>query len=555
MNVVFSSKSLKEQIQKLPPPAAGVQAVAADANLPVRPRRNAIFVIHGISPIQRYAIQDQFADGLFAFLSAQGGTWARAIHWPHNNANSDITPSAIRIYDATNGAGPETSPVAHDIYEGYWSPLSKGRTSFASVLQWLFSMTFLASSSTADLPCDWRKLRWDVGYLFAGLCASVFLGAGAILSAGVAWRAFTKVATGKAAQVPTSIQGFVTAALAMPMSAYIELGLVVALGYCIAQVFAIMRVRRAESRRTKALAGDESKPEPGAPKSHFQLSRISAASWHRVTWRFFLALTIAIVIAASAYVIYQNATGALDAIKSLWLAFWVVVTFALAQAARFIANFAVENVLGDVQIYTTHDTNAEYFSIRNQIVDTVSRSLFGVLKCCDQGGAPIYDTIQVAGHSLGSTIGLDVLMRMRMLVEEGSVAPREFSAIRSFVTFGTALEKTRFFFDVAKPTMSAAHDQWDADVFGRFFDDKPGPQAIYWRNIFYERDIVANEICTYTSDVPAGAADFVWQSDLPPRLICDNTKLEHKRPFWAFVHGDYIGDPLFWQIAGPIVTA
>ncbi len=224
MNTVFSSKSLKERIQKLPPLVAGAQAVAARASLPIRPRRNAIFVIHGISPIQRYAIQDQFADGLFAFLSAQGGAWKRATHWPPNSANSDITPSAIRIYDATDGAGPETSPSAHDIYEGYWSPLSKGKTSFISALQWLFNMTFLASSSTADLPCNWNKLRWDAGYLSAGLGASVLLGAGAIVSAGVAWRTFTKVATGKAAQVPASIQDFVAASFAMPASAYVSQG-------------------------------------------------------------------------------------------------------------------------------------------------------------------------------------------------------------------------------------------------------------------------------------------------------------------------------------------
>jgi hypothetical protein len=556
MNAVFSSKSLKERIQKIQPPVAAAQSVAADAGLPVRLRRNAILMIHGISPIQRYAIQDQFADGLFAFLGAQGGNWARAIHWPNNGATSDITPSAIRIYDATGGAGPETSPVAHDIYEGYWSPLSKGKTSIASVLQWLVKITFLANSSTADVPGNWKKVLWDVGFLGAALLAALILALATILSATASWQAFTKIQTGNpASAAPSSIDAFVTAALGLKAYGYIELGLVVLLGYCVAQLFAICRVRLAESRRTKTLCGDEYKAKIGEPKGHFEESRISAAAWHRFNAWLFLVVTLLTLLATAAFVKREISAGVLQGWTSLWLAFWVVLAFAAAQSARFVADSVVENVLGDLQIYTTRDTNAEFFAIRNQIIDAVSRSLLGVLKCRDGAGASLYETIHVAGHSLGSSIGLDVLMRVRMLVEEGSVTADEFSAIRSFVTFGTALEKTKFFFDVARPTMSAAHDQWDADVFGRFFDAKPGGPAIYWRNIWYERDIVANEISTYKSDVQAGATDFTWQSDSPPRLICDNAKLQNKAPFWAFIHGDYIGDPLFWQIAGPIVTA
>jgi hypothetical protein len=36
--------------------------------------------------------------------------------------------------------------------------------------------------------------------------------------------------------------------------------------------------------------------------------------------------------------------------------------------------------------------------------------------------------------------------------------------------------------------------------------------------------------------------------------ICEDNQIAHQRPPWAFVHGDYLGDPLFWANAGPIFT-
>jgi pimeloyl-ACP methyl ester carboxylesterase len=220
----------------------------------------------------------------------------------------------------------------------------------------------------------------------------------------------------------------------------------------------------------------------------------------------------------------------------------------------------VDDVLGDVQVYTTHDTNAAYYLIREAIVVVVLETLLDVLSAVDEDGAPLYHDIHVAGHSLGSTIALDTLIRARTLVEHGQIDESLWTRLRSLTTFGTALEKTRFLFDVRNPTVTAAQGQWEGDLYGRFFASEeealpPGTQGIVrWRNLWYFRDIVANAISSYVSDVAPG-------EDPPPsgtarknRLVCSDLPLESSAPFYAFVHGYYLGDPAFWRIVGPMLA-
>jgi len=157
---------------------------------------------------------------------------------------------------------------------------------------------------------------------------------------------------------------------------------------------------------------------------------------------------------------------------------------------------------------------------------------------------------------------MDTLISLRQMVQEGSLIAEQWKRIRSLTTFGTALEKTRFFFDVRQPTINAAQDQWQNDVYGRFFTQDPSTlqradnaSGIYWSNLWYFRDIVANEIVSYEADVQAGSASFAWSPSQPPRLICANSELPHKRGRFAWVHSDYLSDPLFWQGVGPVITA
>src|SRR5262249_29108268 len=198
-----------------------------------------------------------------------------------------------------------------------------------------------------------------------------------------------------------------------------------------------------------------------------------------------------------------------------------------------------------------------YYAIRGAIIATVAIALRGVLNAVSaqkapEGGAaseqePYYDAVHVLGHSLGSTIAMDVLILLRQLIEENSLADRQWERIRSFTTFGTALEKTRFFFDVRHPSLNAAQDQWQDDVYGRFFtkeltalNGSTNAEGIYWSNHWYFRDVVSNAIVSYRSDCPVGSFQFVNA----PRPICENFQIPHQGFLFAWVHSDYLGDPL-----------
>lgn len=50
-------------------------------------------------------------------------------------------------------------------------------------------------------------------------------------------------------------------------------------------------------------------------------------------------------------------------------------------------------------------------------------------------------------------------MRLQALREQGAYSCDDMNRIRAFVTFGTSLEKTKFFFDKTNPTPSQSMSQ------------------------------------------------------------------------------------------------
>jgi hypothetical protein len=311
--------------------------------------------------------------------------------------------------------------------------------------------------------------------------------------------------------------------------------------------------------RTHELLNDASKG------GRFERKTISANAFHRT------AMVVAILFVAVLLFVdlqWLAGLGVTNSLEAAQFSLWLVVSVGCIQLARYIADFVVEDVLGDVQIYTTHDCNAEYYSIRSTIEKTVTDALLGPLMAVDitkpQAGGrniPLYDRIHVVGHSLGATIGLDVLIRLRQLVKEGALDLNAWGRLRSLTTFGAALEKTRFLFNVRHPTVSAAQDQWANDIYGQYFSDFVGvlsardnKSGIYWSNHFYDRDIVANEIVSYASDVAVAASPSTFIAAPGSHPICQNYDIPSSKPFYAWVHSDYLSDPLFWSRVGWVIT-
>jgi pimeloyl-ACP methyl ester carboxylesterase/preprotein translocase subunit SecG len=559
--------------------------VARRAKAASRERRIAIFSIHGISPIQRYGFQDQVGIGWRGFLESwTGRRWSATVVWPEPAARQapsiGFVPSALRIKaeplrdSSTSSPAPrvvfgapsedadtndeaetdESAPgpveeAVFDVFEGYWSPLSKGRTNIASLLAWLMRCTFAASSSTATLPCPYWKLFWDFGYIGTVLLGAVSF---AVLAFVLGSRSLSDALRG----VPSSTAStnVTLAALladplkifALPRWIYVDLAIDVAIAYLLVQVVILFR---SGSKAAKAAVDLSEESVANAP-STFRDEARSATQWHqRAT-----ALLIGVVVVL-AVVEAIASRGIQDPQPKICATALLTFAYLSLRIARAAADFLVEDVLGDVCVYSDHDTTSANYAVRCAIIETVAEALERVLTVAEP-----YDAVHILGHSLGSTIGLDTLLRVRQSVERGAIHPRQWNAIRTFTTFGSALEKTKFFFDVRNPTLSAAQDQWAGDVYGPFFtanvsDARNTNQVLYWQNFLYWNDIVANRLVSFVSDVAAGSK--IGQpapASQKNRRVVENFSLKPNGWITRFVHGDYLGDPNFWLQVGTSIV-
>ncbi|MGA8795796.1 MAG: hypothetical protein WB526_01855 [Candidatus Cybelea sp.] len=556
--IALCKKDLTEDFRRNAAPDESVRTIAASTA-----RRVAVFAIHGISPIQQYAFQDQVALALQSYLNSQlpsGSTftWLSIVHWPQVASQSadgaTVRPTALRLY-RSDDKPEEPNHRVYDVYEGYWSPLSKGKTTIASALRWLLNGTFLGTSSTAAIPCSPGKLAFDLSYVISLLIVALFACAVALAFGYKAWTLLANVLpAGSNVTFADLIQDPFRTAFKLPLLVYAQFLVDLVIGYVIAQLFTAYNAARKRRVRQSAISDDADKG------GHFTASTISARKFH-VAMFLVLWITLGLLIWLALYVAGRAALNDDPKLLALYIAS-LAVSIAFLQLARSLADFAVENVLGDIQIYTTHDCNSAFYAIRQQIISSVASALNGVLSAVvDEKTAvlePYYDAVHIFGHSLGSTVGMDVLIRLRQMLNEKSIAAAQWNKIRSFTTFGTSLEKTRFFFDVRQPSLNASQDQWEGDVYGRFFTDKfpaldgdLNDRGIYWSNHWYFRDIVSNEIVSYKSDSSVG--NFSWMGNAP-RKICKNFQIPHDRWPFAWVHSDYLADARFWKAAGPVLT-
>lgn len=517
-------------------------------------RKIAVIAVHGIGPAQRYQIQDELASQFKNALEASSSGWNCDVFFPTLNQQpgaAQAFASALRIYQGSDKENPPHT--VFDIYEGYWSPIDKNRTGAGSVVSWIFKSTFIPLSTNARLPATGKKLFFDLTYTLAAILTLVLAGAAALAAASLTYSWLTQSTDAKHAISFGELFGDIVRNPGALVSGFrpwtiwsMALGLLG--GYALAQfIVSFVSLGARDAKPATKFAQDEQ-------------TRFSV--W-RVITRSVLAVIGALLLAA-ACVLPQEGR----------LPFWMhFVPLGFLASALFLrsyfalANDAFANRFGDIQIYTTRDNNSEFYGLREQIIETVQRTVTQVLSTVDDHAPkengrfpPAYERIYVLGHSLGSTIALDVLIRLHELVEGDTLDEADWRRIRALVTFGTSLEKTKFFYDVQNPTLSQTYQQWRDDVDGHLFTrdksilskDTPqtglDPLGIFWANYWYFHDLVANEIRTYQSSIQAGKTISNLTRLKEERIIAQNIELKGR--FAAnhpWVHSDYLTDPNFWS--------
>jgi len=364
---VRSEKGLTEDLIRQLQAGATEPKREAAAPIPTRAKRIAVFAIHGISPIQRYAFQDQVASAIQSYLNAQEQlagsllSWRPVVHWPTvGQSGADVLrPSALRICRSDDDAENPRN-ATYDVYEGYWSPLSKGKTNIASAVRWLLNSTFLATSSTANLPCTRKKLLSDLVYITALLAGAVLALALAIACALWAWFMLTQMLpTPPRVSMWEALGNPLSAALKLPMIVYLELAIDLLASYILAQIVVAARVGLTRHARTRELHSD------AKATGRFAAQTVSARAFH--VWSLRVLGVLFIVLVALAIAIAYKDGHFADVSGAAFAGYAAVLTLGVGflQISRSAADFALENILGDIEIYTTHDNNSTFYSIRH----------------------------------------------------------------------------------------------------------------------------------------------------------------------------------------------
>jgi len=216
---------------------------------------------------------------------------------------------------------------------------------------------------------------------------------------------------------------------------------------------------------------------------------------------------------------------------------------------EFVENMQnrLANVAGDVTVYNVTDPKSKWFDIHRIIQDNaVSAIKYLIEKEIGAEGNEklMYDSVIVAGHSLGSQIGYDALNKINLMINECEIKNYDNNGVcklknyenfnienhfGGFITFGSPLDKIAFFLRenmpdkmyLRKQILDHYHDfkqrNWDITFYKEVeylknkmskqkFDDinqkyypinssvKRFLDNIQWRNYFDEHDYISGSL-------------------------------------------------------------
>ncbi|MBA2313212.1 MAG: hypothetical protein H0V97_10500, partial [Actinobacteria bacterium] len=173
---------------------------------------------------------------------------------------------------------------------------------------------------------------------------------------------------------------------------------------------------------------------------------------------------------------------------------FVLILVIVGSLLRTVSRFLAES-LGDVQVYSERDENSEHYAAREAVLEEAEKTFALVAE-------RRYVEIVVLGHSLGSVVAFTALDRLRRRV------PPLLHHIEAIITFGTALEKVRYFFERRKDP--------DEEASARLV--QPAVEIAndrVWLNLWYANDLVANPITTFQAP---GADPKGYKFGEQPRL-------------------------------------
>lgn len=476
--------------------------------------KSAVIIVHGIGPLDRYQIQDQFAGELRDALNTETdderrqrfwgeppprqGQWHADVIWPpvrRNEQLEGVRPSAVRVHCESHGVDVLQEPSV-DVFEAYWSPADKGQTNAISVLAWMLRSIFSPVADTR-IAAPGVKTTYDIAFISV---ITLLVPALTVLILFAARAAYLKFIGGSLPALWALFVGLVGGYLvAQGLSRLVPLLFTSHAGRSIRRPWVLVLLGLAVVALTSWLAGGE----------------------------------------------YFDMFGRLG---------WLLVTTTAARLLLSLMIDFLDNRVGDIQIFATHNENQKFYALREKILQIVGDTGLSVLRTKDGLLAkPLYDRVFLVGHSLGSSILMDVIIELHRLLMEGGLDESSWNRLRCFVSYGSALEKTHYLLGCARPAAPQQVSEFKADLYARLFSADPAAlrpasastrPPMFWTNYWYFSDVVANAIASYghtrTADEPI--VDGV-------HYTCLNIQLPSPAGVvWS--HGRYLDDRRLWHSQG-----
>jgi hypothetical protein len=221
-------------------------------------------------------------------------------------------------------------------------------------------------------------------------------------------------------------------------------------------------------------------------------------------------LTVAVILPSVFGIrLVSLVVGIANAVRSLQ----VLVPLAALVAAVFLRTPLVKFV-GDISLYVSADERAGAFRTRQEILEKSQELLNWLIDDAS------YQSVYVAGHSLGSVIAYDTINRLvneaRVVDVDGRKSRRapNIDRLRGLLTFGSPLDKVYYFFRtkvgqreaIRAQILSSLHGfrkkasrrDYRALRFARY--TVPQPQDFLWYNVYSHWDPVSGWLDFYHVD-------------------------------------------------------
>jgi len=217
---------------------------------------------------------------------------------------------------------------------------------------------------------------------------------------------------------------------------------------------------------------------------------------------------------------------AIFGLQGPWYRIAIGVIWGLPALAALIVRWFLIEYVGDVVAYVSSYSVSRFAEIRaaiQEVAASVGAAVFGAVG--PDGTTPIYSSVVLVGHSLGSVIAYDMLNHLILEdgLNDGRLKVLERTA--AFVTFGSPLNKTAYIFRTQRGKQSELRETMSAAI--QPLISSYANRTMPWVNLHSRNDWIGGPL-QYYDTVPPDPAD-------PARGVRNCEDREARTPLMAHV--------------------